>query len=520
MTGAASWLETPRIYVLLLALTLVLRFPTLLDSMYLVDEGYSGAIASEILYGGRIYETAVDMRAPFIYYTYYAVFLFAGQNNLFAVHILAILIVFTIAGLVRSIGRSMAGDAAGGWAAIGYVVFLHTYLPRDTLPANVEIFTLLPQTLSLLCFLVGVRRRSAMLILSSGALCCIAAFYRQPSAACLGAFALYLGYTWLIARTLAWRSAVYQGILVLIGFSVCAWGLIAIHQAQGNWEELVFWVWGASKRYLDVDTTVSYVLRRFFLSHLTFVLAGALIWYFGIRQLIVQVRGLLVNPDQEKAEWLLIAGWTAISYVSLYLGWRFSGHYHVMILPTLAILAGKAFADYIAVKQKQPLKSRGGSYGFMAGAALIPALGFLIMAFVIREQTIAFKPITRYIAASTAPADRIFVWGSAPHIYSFSNRRMASRMPTCAYLVGMFASRPRQGIIDESRWIVPGSWDMLKADFNAHPPELIIDMSPVSPDWKRHPMSKYPDMAACLGGYRKETTVAGADIYRRIPPES
>ena len=60
-----------RTTAILIALVVILRSPTLLDSMYLVDEGYSGAIASEMLHGGSIYQTAVDTRAPFIYYTYY-----------------------------------------------------------------------------------------------------------------------------------------------------------------------------------------------------------------------------------------------------------------------------------------------------------------------------------------------------------------------------------------------------------------------------------------------------------------
>ena len=66
-----AWGRSARIFLLLIGLTILLRSPTLFDSMYLVDEGYSGAIAMEMLYGGSMYETAVDTRAPFIYYTYY-----------------------------------------------------------------------------------------------------------------------------------------------------------------------------------------------------------------------------------------------------------------------------------------------------------------------------------------------------------------------------------------------------------------------------------------------------------------
>lgn len=518
--GLGAWLETPRIYIVLLALTLVLRSPTLLDSMYLVDEGYSGAIASEMLYGGSIYETAVDMRAPLIYYSYYWVFLLTGQNNLFAIHLVAILIVFVVAALTRTIGRRLAGVHAGGWAGIGFVLFSHSYLPRDTLAANIEIFTLLPLTLSLFLFLSGTKNRHLGTLTLSGALVSVAMFYRQPSALYLAAFGAYFLYAWLIAKSINWRTAVSQGLFTLFGFVVCTAAIITWHQSQGNWDSLVFWVWTTSKRYIQVDTTLAYVLRRLLLVHGTFILAGTLFWFFGVGELIRKIRSAVTQRSEEGATWVIVIGWFAVSYATIYLGWRFSGHYHLLALPPLALFAGKALTAVVDRHRSSAVKHRRRVYLGIAGAALAPAVGFLIMAFVIREETVAFKPITQYITAQTIQTDRIFVWGSAPQVYSFSNRRMASRMTTCAYLVGMFASRPRNGVIDESKWIVPGSWDMLAQDFKAHPPELIVDMSPVSSDWGPHPMSRYPFMAAYLTGYHKETTVIGADIYRRILPDS
>ena len=518
--GLGTWLTTPRIYILLLALILTLRSPTLLDSMYLVDEGYSGAIASEMLYGGAIYETAVDMRAPFIYYSYYGVFLLAGQNNLFAIHLVAILIVFVVAALTRTIGSWLAGTQAGGWASLGFVLFSHSYLPRDTLAANIEIFTLLPLTFGLFLFLSGNRNRRRVTLALSGVMISVAMFYRQPSVLYMAVFGAYFLYVWLIAKVIDGRIALSHALSTLFGFVACTAALIAWHQSQGNWDSLVFWVWTTSKRYIAVDTTLGFVLRRFLLFHITFILAGALLWFFGVGELIRRIRAAVTRHNEEDAAWVVIIGWFAVSYATVYLGWRFTGHYHLLIIPPLALFAGKALTAFVnrrcTATEKHPRRIVAG----IAAAALVPAAGFLIMAFVIREQTVAFKPITQYVTAHTNQTDRIFVWGSAPQVYSFSNRRMASRMTTCAYLVGMFASRPRNGDIDESKWIVPGSWDMLARDFKAHPPELIVDMSPVSNDWARHPMSKYPFMAAYLTGYQKETSVIGADIYRRILPDS
>src|SRR5207244_3738431 len=78
--------------VIIIALVVILRLPTLLPSLYNSDEGYYGIIANDTLDGGTFYRTAVDTKPPGIYYIYVAVFKLAGKNNLLAVHVVAILV--------------------------------------------------------------------------------------------------------------------------------------------------------------------------------------------------------------------------------------------------------------------------------------------------------------------------------------------------------------------------------------------------------------------------------------------
>jgi hypothetical protein len=57
---------------------------------------------------------------------------------------------------------------------------------------------------------------------------------------------------------------------------------------------------------------------------------------------------------------------------------------------------------------------------------------------------------------------------------------------------------------------------MLQADWEAHPPALIIDMSTVDPFWAAHPMTRYPVLRAYLANYRVEGVINGETIYRRL----
>src|ERR1043166_554276 len=112
----------------IIALVVILRAPTLLPSMYTIDEAYYSTIASDMLDGGTVYRTAVDTKPPGMYYIYAGVFRVAGRNNLFAVHLLAIFVVVATALVLRRIGARVAGGRAGGGGGIGYAVFVHALL--------------------------------------------------------------------------------------------------------------------------------------------------------------------------------------------------------------------------------------------------------------------------------------------------------------------------------------------------------------------------------------------------------
>ena len=61
-------------------------------------------------------------------------------------------------------------------------MFVHAYLPRDTLAANSEIFASLPLALGVLAFLRGEKQPAWGWMFLSGALCGAATLIRQPCA--------------------------------------------------------------------------------------------------------------------------------------------------------------------------------------------------------------------------------------------------------------------------------------------------------------------------------------------------
>src|SRR5437867_2267529 len=506
--------QTRWVNVVIIAVVVILRSPTLLPSMYNADEGYYGTIANEILDGGAVYHTAVDTKPPGMYYIYAGVFAVAGRNNLFAVHILAIFVVAATALVLRRIGARVADDWAGAWSGIGYAVFVHAYWPGDTLGANSEIFASLPLTLSVLAFLQGQKKPAWGLMFLSGALVGAATLIRQPSVVTLGAILACLAYGWLVARTQSFARVLVASSGIVIGFIAVIAALAWYYHFQGNLHDAYLWAWAFAVRYVESETTFGYVLKRLVTVHLAVILLSALLWYFGIWQVVETLKSFRLRRPVS-AEAILLILWFVLTYLAIFIGWRFPGHYHLAVLPPLSILAGQAFSRFVAEQRRFPRSRWRWIRAGIIGAAALPAIGFLTGAFATRVKDLNFLPIVQHIVKETSPNDRIFVWGTEPQLYSFSGRRMATRFVSCTHLVGAYASRPRE-VRDRGDSVIPESWAMFQADWEAHPPVLIIDMSTVDPFWSAHPMTRYPVLRAYLAGYHVEGVIDGETIYRRF----
>src|SRR4029453_9227339 len=377
--------------LVIIALVVILRAPTLLPSLYTTDEGYYGTIANDILDGGAVYRTAVDTKPPGMYYIYAGVFRVAGRNNLCAVHVLALFVVVAPALVLRRIGARLADDWGGAWSGIGYVIFVHAYWPGDTLGANSEIFASLPLALSVLAFLQAQEKPAWSLMFLSGALVGVATLIRQPSAVNLGVLLACLAYGWLIARAHSFARVLAAGRGVVIGFIAVLARLPCSYQLQGNLHDAYLWAWAFAIRYVESETTFGYVLKRLVTVHLGVILLSGLLWYFGIWQVVETLRSFW-RRKVVSSEAILLILWFGLTYLAIFVGWRFPGHYHLAVLPPLSILAGQAFSRFVAKQRRSPQPRWRWIRTGIIGAAALPAIGFLIVALIVRTQTLDFLP--------------------------------------------------------------------------------------------------------------------------------
>jgi hypothetical protein len=64
------------------------------------------------------------------------------------------------------------------------------------------------------------------------------------------------------------------------------------------------------------------------------MLTWGLLWYFGVRQVIETLRSFRRRTAVPTEQVLLIL-WLVLSYLAIFIGWRFPGHYHLAVLPPL-----------------------------------------------------------------------------------------------------------------------------------------------------------------------------------------
>ena len=81
---------------------------------------------------------------------------------------------------------------------------------------------------------------------------------------------------------------------------------------------------------------------------------------------------------------------------------------------------------------------------------------------------------------------------------------------SCTHVVGAYAKRPPE-IKNRGQSVIPGVWGMFQADWNAHPPVLIIDLSTKDPSWFAFPMTRFPVLPGIFSGYR----VGGVSIAQQ-----
>ena len=147
---ASARRQLTRMFLILLAITFVLRLPAFFVPVFNSDETFVATQAHVIEQGGELYEDAIDRKPPLVPYIYAATFAFFETSALWSVRVVAMLAVALTALLLAVEARRRYGERAGWIAGVLFVLAMVAFAPQDGQAANFEVFMLPSMTAAIL----------------------------------------------------------------------------------------------------------------------------------------------------------------------------------------------------------------------------------------------------------------------------------------------------------------------------------------------------------------------------------
>jgi hypothetical protein len=308
----------------------------------------------------------------------------------------------------------------------------------------------------------------------------------------------------------AWSRRLASSFFAALGFATITGLLVYFFYQQGTLRDFWFWtVYVVSQRYLPDGWHYTPPL------HQLGMLAETVVFWTLI---VLRARRWRQLSFTEKA----IGGWLVLSLAIVIFPGRFHPHYAIQAFAPMAILSALEFGQRLK-EASEPKHWR----LIWWSSGLLGALTLVFGTIAVFWEPFAepshfsrtpplYLQVARHIRETTAPDDRIFVWGAYTPIYVMSDRLPASRFVAFKRGCGRDSQIPFADCWDSG----PEMWPLLTEDLSATPPTLIVDTSPANlGDFAPYPIKSFPLLRELLATqYSNERTIDGVVIYRRRPP--
>jgi hypothetical protein len=499
----STFLEKPfNRFVLLLGLTFLFFYPSLIHPYLDIDELIWGEMANTISAGCPPYTCIVGEKMPLLYLVMAGVFKFFGKNQYGILHLLHL---FWIAGTGYLLTR--IPEKTSWLPGLFYILLLALPGFRNlslTGESLMNPFLILSWGL----FLKSYPRPNLRQGLWIGALVGIATLFRHQAGIQLGVYGTALLLP--LGKGQGFRSKTAMILGLALGFLGILGAIALILYGWGAWESFYRWAilynffyissgggtWGSLLEGLK-NLGIFFGTTSFF-----WLLAMVALWRFRKKHDLLILSSLL---------YLLFA------LVAAAPGLRFYPHYFIQCYPPLVYLAWRGWQTMTRL-----------SWLKKTGLALC-CLGVLLPHFFLEKilQDIKSKDyaevnhvVGQYIREHSREVDKVFIWGWGHGIYYFAGRGMGMRLMHSDPLSGrLSASDPTSYSLEEARTRVPGEyWKLFLTDMEGNKPLYLVDTSPANiHDYGYFPLEAYPVLKQYVQDhYRLETTLDGVKLYRRL----
>ena len=524
------------------------RLPTLFNDYYDVDELAAIVQVKEYLAGYISGVDFVESKLPL----YHAIFKLSYSLNAMygwvIIHAITILFVFFTALSVYYIGKLLLDRRTGIIASLLYAVLISSF-NRHFMATNGEIIYNLPVTAGFLFLLLILKNRSWLLRVFYSILAALsmyAAMMVKVHGSILLIFVIFFFLIYLpyyrnfLKRLIIPYIIAAAAVLIVIALDFYITKKFAPGLIKSVSVLLFYAVSARSGNILNMIAIYSY-------KQLTLGIWHVVLWIPAAAYTFRFIKNRFRKDTIEESALALFA---LITFLMVFAGGaRLYYHYFMTSYPALCVIAaiGLVSLDNSAVKKIRD--------NFTV-AILIPGLFFLcwnfkdiylkyfnqdlyynesdaafwFRAIVVSSMDDYLLPATsyrntvEYIKKNTSPSDTIFVWGDGPHLYYFSDRRLATKSvwpKGNAIKIEQLLSKNKPEAQAEAGIIQLEFIDTMEKK----KPALFIDTSPKGlfrsvtklGNFAKFPYNVPPGMVFYLMvNYRYETTIDDFKIYRRI----
>lgn len=491
-------------------LILLLRLPALFHPVLDVDEAIYGMFARIWFDGGIPYIDCVETKPLGIYLFFGSIFSIFGRFNMIAVHVATMCVVGATSFIIYRICVLVYGrfNQIGFWAALFYIVFGTTYIPKY-IATTIEPIMLLPVCLQFYFWLKFEKDGRKLNAFISGVMFSLACLFKYQAGMNLVVMMLYLGivrpfFNKNIRYLENWKGFITFMFAAIPLPAIMLFYLWKIEGLDG------FWLWNIAGNadYIAGGQTVIHFGHQILTRVLPYIASTLLLWVL----IVVWTTRLRVTCGEA-----LIFFWFLLTIVPVSAGFRFYGHYFILLLPPMSVLAARAADRIWSVPKRKWIK------GLIIFWIILPVVGFFVARVYMsqvhgavgEDNVKEYEPLALYIKQNTKPDEKIIAWGYVPLVYWYSERFPGTRFFWSDLLTGRIPGTKGEG---SDAFIMPQAWDMFMGDMERNKPVYIVDTAPSNlHDYRDFPVTRYPRLMDYMNKhYREEIRINGTVFYKRI----
>ena len=408
--------------VLLVCVSISVYFRILLVDMPLDrDEGTYLYLGKLLLQGETPYVDFYEMKPPAIFYTY-AIFHLIFGSSMVGLHVGLLLMNLLTGFFIFKLANELFKDLISGILAAGIYLLLSINIWTFGFGVMSEHFVVLFSIIGLYMLFKGLSKKSNLILFWSGFLLSWSFLIKQHGAFfIISAFIPFLYYFYksrlkMVRPFLFWAIG---GFLPAILLSLNLW-------IQGAFDDMVYWIYERpSSRYMQ---SISWETGKRMLNS----------WWNNITRdqqfyWFLAPAGLILYSIANKLNWKTFFIWvfSIFSIGMIFPGFRFYGHYWILLLPATAIACA---LFYHSLQRLIPARLKQVS---IYTVLLIFLVGTLYSSFKIKDLYISrtsdqvsqtvygdnpfvqLKKLSDYLSSQLADDDDIYVLGSEPQVYYY-----------------------------------------------------------------------------------------------------